>query len=58
MFLEWITPATCMWMIDKLINDYENNDPIIREILQLWNVYITPSLNPDGIENKKIVLNK
>jgi len=47
---EWITPTTCIWMVDKLIGDYQNNDPVIRELLNYWTVYIAPSLNPDGYE--------
>jgi carboxypeptidase A2 len=47
---EWITPATCIWMVDKLIEEHKNNDPIIRELLNFWTVYIVPSLNPDGYE--------
>jgi murein tripeptide amidase MpaA len=47
-YLEWITPATCIWIVDKLIAEYKNNDPIIRELLDYWNVYVVPSLNPDG----------
>lgn len=46
--LEWITPATCIWMIDTFIKEYQNNDPITRELLNFWNVYVVPSLNPDG----------
>jgi hypothetical protein len=47
---EWITPATCIWMVDKLIEDYNNNNPDIRDLLNYWTVYIAPSLNPDGYE--------
>ena len=45
---EWITLATCIWIVEKLIEDYRNNDSIIRDLLDFWNVYIIPSLNPDG----------
>ncbi|CAF1118216.1 unnamed protein product [Adineta steineri] len=47
---EWITPATCIWSIEEFINEYNNRDPIIRQILDKWTVYVAPSLNPDGYE--------
>jgi carboxypeptidase A2 len=47
---EWITPTTCIYHIDQYIKDYNNNDPTIRSLLDYWNVYIIPSLNPDGYE--------
>jgi murein tripeptide amidase MpaA len=39
-------------MVDKLIEDYNNNDPTIRDLLNFWTVYIVPSLNPDGKKSK------
>jgi hypothetical protein len=45
---EWITPATCIYLVDKLIQDYNNNDATIRDLLNYWTVYVAPSLNPDG----------
>ncbi|CAF1524193.1 unnamed protein product [Adineta ricciae] len=47
---EWITPATCIWLIDQFIAEYNNNDATTRDLLNNWNVYIAPSLNPDGYE--------
>ncbi|CAF2512068.1 unnamed protein product [Rotaria sp. Silwood2] len=47
---EWISPATCVWMVDKLIEEYKKNDPKIRELLNYWTVYVAPVLNPDGYE--------
>jgi murein tripeptide amidase MpaA len=35
-------------MVDKLIKDYKSGDTVIRDLLNYWTVYITPSLNPDG----------
>jgi murein tripeptide amidase MpaA len=35
-------------MVEKFIEEYKNNDPIIQDLLNYWNVYIVPSLNPDG----------
>ncbi|CAF0934538.1 unnamed protein product [Rotaria sordida] len=47
---EWITPATCVWMVDKLIQDYNNNEPAVVDLLNYWTVYIAPVLNPDGYQ--------
>ena len=47
-FVEWITPAVCIYLVDKLIADYNNNDAAVQDLLNYWNVYIAPSLNPDG----------
>ncbi|CAF3176435.1 unnamed protein product [Rotaria socialis] len=47
---EWITPAACIWMVDKLIDEYNKNDATVTSLLNYWNVYIAPSLNPDGYQ--------
>lgn len=47
-FVEWITPAACVWIVDSLINDYASGDAEVRSLLDYWNVYVAPSLNPDG----------
>jgi len=55
---EWITPATCIWIVDKLISDYANNDATVKGILDYWNVYVAPSLNPDGYEFSRTTGNR
>ena len=35
-------------MVDKLIEDYNNNDAAVQDLLSYWTVYIAPLLNPDG----------
>ena len=35
-------------MVEKLIEDYNNNDAAVQDLLNYWTVYISPSLNPDG----------
>lgn len=46
---EWIGPATALYFIDRLINDYES-DSEIREIADKYDWYILPVVNPDGYE--------
>ncbi|CAF1661050.1 unnamed protein product, partial [Didymodactylos carnosus] len=45
---EWITQASCIWLINQLIDDYNNKVPTIVDLLNYWTVYVAPSLNPDG----------
>jgi len=40
-------------LVDKLIQDYNNNDATIRDLLNYWTVYVAPSLNPDGKRETK-----
>ncbi|CAF2527240.1 unnamed protein product [Rotaria sp. Silwood2] len=44
---EFISPSTCLYMIDKLIDEVNNRRP---SILSIFNIYIIPLLNPDGYE--------
>ncbi|KAL3859593.1 hypothetical protein ACJMK2_009807 [Sinanodonta woodiana] len=46
---EWISPATVIWMLDKLVfNPF--NEPEVTTILNHFDFYIIPVLNPDGYE--------
>jgi carboxypeptidase A len=45
---EWITPAFTTALIQKLLDGYNNNDPEIRPLVQKFDWYILPVLNPDG----------
>ncbi|KAF7636161.1 Peptidase_M14 domain-containing protein [Meloidogyne graminicola] len=47
---EWIGPATAMILIAALINGYNSEDIEIRYLVENIDWYITPVLNPDGIE--------
>lgn len=47
---EWISPSTCVWMMDKLIDDYKKNDATVRALLDYYEVHILPVVNPDGYE--------
>jgi carboxypeptidase A2 len=47
---EWISPATCVWVIDKLIKDYNGNNANIMSILAYYEFHIMPVQNVDGYE--------
>lgn len=44
---EWISPATCQWVLDQLTSGY-NVDPAITELLDTYDFHILPVVNPDG----------
>ncbi|XP_047501681.1 carboxypeptidase A2-like isoform X2 [Penaeus chinensis] len=44
---EWISPATCQWVLDQLTSGY-NEDPGITELLDAYDFHILPVVNPDG----------
>jgi hypothetical protein len=47
---EWISPATCIWMIDSFVSDYRSGDAEIVDLLNHYEIHILPSMNPDGYE--------
>lgn len=44
---EWIAPATCQWIMDKLTSGY-GSDSEVTELLDAYDFHILPSVNPDG----------
>ncbi|XP_033729870.1 carboxypeptidase B-like [Pecten maximus] len=46
---EWIAPAVVLYMIDQLANN-PNNDPDIANLLDKFDWYLVPLVNPDGYE--------
>jgi len=46
---EWISPATGLWSIDKLISEYGVNQAT-TDLVNSVNWYIVPSMNPDGYQ--------
>jgi len=44
---EWITPAACMHLADRLISDY-GSDPQVTTVLDNVDFYIVPVVNADG----------
>lgn len=47
---EWISPSTCVWMIQNLINQYKTQDPLVVKLLNTFEIHILPLVNPDGYE--------
>jgi len=47
---EWVSPSTCIWIIDRLLAEYEANDPITAGFLNNYEIHILPLVNPDGYE--------
>ena len=43
---EWIASATATFMINELVNNYEQNKDIVDNL----NIYFLPMANPDGYE--------
>ncbi|VDL72279.1 unnamed protein product [Nippostrongylus brasiliensis] len=46
---EWAAVHTVVYIIDRLIADYDT-DPLVRRAVDQLNFYIFPVLNPDGYE--------
>ena len=45
-FREWISPATCSYIAREMVE----NSSKYKLLLQTFDVYIMPSMNPDGYE--------
>ena len=41
---EWISIATCMYILDKMTSE----GPIKKHLLKKYDIYIMPIVNPDG----------
>ncbi|XP_059172957.1 carboxypeptidase B-like [Physella acuta] len=48
---EWITPATSLWVMEKLARDYNANDANARMMLDKYDWYFIPVTNPDGYDH-------
>ncbi|KAK3610301.1 hypothetical protein CHS0354_029767 [Potamilus streckersoni] len=46
---EWISPASVIWMMDKLVFN-PLSDPDVATLLNHFDFYLIPVLNPDGYE--------
>ncbi|OWF56396.1 carboxypeptidase B-like isoform X2 [Mizuhopecten yessoensis] len=46
---EWIAPAVVLYMIDQLANN-PNSDPDIANLMDKFDWYLVPLVNPDGYE--------
>lgn len=48
---EWVSPATVMYIIDALLGEVEQDKAEkMSELLEMFQFYISPSINPDGYE--------
>jgi len=47
---EWISPSTCLFFAQSLVQGYESGNADIVALLQKYDFYILPSLNADGYE--------
>ncbi|CAG0879288.1 unnamed protein product [Cyprideis torosa] len=45
---EWITSAVATWIINELLTNQSLNN-----VLEQWDIYINPILNPDGLQYSK-----
>ena len=41
---EWISPATATYIISELVENVDLN----RDILEFYDIYVLPIMNPDG----------
>jgi hypothetical protein len=44
---EWVTPLTCLETAERLVRNYAT-DPATRELVDNLDIFILPSVNPDG----------
>lgn len=44
---EWVAPATSLYMIEQLMKGYDT-DPEMRQLVDTFDWYIFPVMNPDG----------
>ena len=44
---EWVTPITCVETAERLVRNYAT-DPTTKEYVDKLNIFILPSVNPDG----------
>ncbi|XP_065057181.1 carboxypeptidase B-like [Rhopilema esculentum] len=47
---EWITPATCMYMLKQLLEKYTAGDREVMQLVQKYDWVILPVFNVDGYE--------
>jgi hypothetical protein len=47
---EWISPASCIYMIDKFLSEYKSGNAETVALLDHYEIHILPLMNPDGYE--------
>lgn len=46
---EWISPATAMYFIERLVDDYDT-DSVVKQIVDTYDWYFLTVMNPDGYQ--------
>lgn len=49
-YREWISPAVVVYIAEQLIEGYNNGDARIKPLVENFDFYIVPVVNPDGYE--------
>ena len=47
---EWAAVSTTLYIIEHLIDDYNNGDKDVKSLLKTFDFFIVPVVNPDGYE--------
>lgn len=47
---EWVSPAATMYVIEKVLQNYQSGDPKAKTMLDKYDWYFIPVTNPDGYE--------
>ncbi|KAH9504227.1 Multifunctional pyrimidine synthesis protein CAD [Bulinus truncatus] len=47
---EWISPAATLWVVEKLLRDYQSGDEDAKLLLDKFDWYVVPVSNPDGYD--------
>lgn len=47
---EWVTPATCTYIINRLVTEYKAGNAQTVDLLNKYEIHVLPVLNPDGYE--------
>jgi murein tripeptide amidase MpaA len=47
---EWVSPASCVYLINQIIREYRANEPQTVALLNKYEIHVLPLLNPDGYE--------
>ncbi|XP_070578450.1 carboxypeptidase B-like [Ptychodera flava] len=48
---EWVSPATVMWMTNAFLSNVtEGTNPDVTFVMEFFDMYILPVMNPDGYE--------
>lgn len=51
---EWVSPATCVYIINNITTNYQANNQEIIDLLKEYEFHILPVYNPDGYEYSRV----